>query len=80
MVEIYDYSKMPLYLTSFMKVVFHISIILLTIILITSLLLWLVGVKIKSEKTIKIGMKLSISMILLLCLLFGMITLIAKII
>ena len=79
MVEINDYSKMLLILNNYMRVVFHISIILLTIFLIISIMMWLVGVRIKSEKTIKIGMRLSLSMIVLLCLMFGTIILIANI-
>ncbi len=78
MVEIYDYSKMPLYLTNYMRVVFNVSIILLTIFLIVSLAIWLVGVKIKSEKAIKNGMRLSLSIIVLICFMFGIIIFIAE--
>ena len=78
MVEINDYAEIPLILNNYMRVVYHISIILLTIFLIISLTLWLVGVKIKSEKAIKNGMRLSLSMLIILCSMFGIIVLIAK--
>lgn len=78
MVEINDYSEILLILNNYMRVVYHISIILLTILLIISLIMWLVGVKIKSEKAIKNGMRLSLSMLILLCSMFGIIVLLAK--
>ena len=79
MVEIYDYSKISLNLSGYIRTSFYITIILLTIFLISSLIIWLVGVKIKSEKTIKVGMRLSLGMLLLIFLMFGMVILIAKI-
>lgn len=78
MFELYDYSVISLYFNSYLKVMFNISIILLTIFLIASLVMWLVGVKLKSEKTIKKGMRLTLIMIFLLVLMFGMIIMIAN--
>ena len=61
-----------------MKIMFHVSITIITIFLIISLLLWLIGVKIKSEKAIKSGIRLSLSMLLLEFLMFGIIIFLLK--
>ena len=49
-----------------------------TLILIISLILWLVGVKIKSEKAIKMGIRMSITFLVAEILLIGLVLLIAN--
>ena len=61
-----------------MKITFEFSTTLLTIILITSLILWLIGVKIKSEKAIKMGIRMSITFLVAEILLIGLVLLIAN--
>lgn len=66
------------YINRIMKITFEFSTTLLTVILIVSLILWLIGVKIKSEKAIKMGIRLSISFLVLDILLIGLVLLIAN--
>lgn len=66
------------YINRIMKITFEFSTTLLTVILIASLILWLVGVKIKSEKAIKIGIRLSVSFLVLDIPLIGLVLLIAN--
>ena len=77
MIEIERISQASLYLRKAVGNVFNISIILITIFLIISLVLWLIGIKIKSEKAIKNGIRLSLSMTILEILMFGIIIFIA---
>ena len=74
-----DLTQTSIYVENAIKVVFKISIILVTILLIISLILWLIGIKIKSEKAIKKGISLSLSMLYLELLMFGIVIFIAKI-
>ena len=66
------------YINRIMKTTFEFSTTLLTIILITSLILWLIGVKIKSEKAIKMGIRMSITFLVAEILLIGLVLLIAN--
>ena len=66
------------YINKTMKIAFEFSTTLLTIILITFLILWLVGVKIKSEKAIKMGIRMSITFLVAEILLIGLVLLIAN--
>lgn len=66
------------YINKIMKITFEFSTTLLTIILIISLILWLVGVKIKSEKAIKMGIRMSITFLVAEILLIGLVLLIAN--
>lgn len=66
------------YINKIMKITFEFSTTLLTIILITSLILWFVGVKIKSEKAIKMGIRMSITFLVAEILLIGLVLLIAN--
>ena len=66
------------YINKIMKITFEFSTTLLTIILITFLILWLVGVKIKSEKAIKMGIRMSITFLVAEILLIGLVLLIAN--
>lgn len=61
-----------------MKITFEFSTTLLAVILIISLILWLVGVKIKSEKAIKMGIRMSITFLVAEILLIGLVLLIAN--
>lgn len=75
-----DVNTMQLsnYINQCMKVTFEFSIVLVTAILICSLVLWLIGIYIKSERAIKMGIKISISFLILEMLLIGTILIIAK--
>ena len=66
------------YINKIMKITFEFSTTLLTIILIISLILWLVGVKIKSEKAITMGIRMSITFLVAEILLIGLVLLIAN--
>lgn len=66
------------YINRIMKITFEFSTTLLTVILIISLILWLVGVRIKSEKAIKMGIRMSVSFLVLDILLIGLVLLIAN--
>ena len=66
------------YINKIMKITFELSTTLLTVILIVSLILWLVGVKIKSEKAIKVGIRMSITFLVVEILLIGLVLLIAN--
>ena len=66
------------YINKIMKITFEFSTTLLTVILIVSLILWLVGVKIKSEKAIKMGIRMSITFLVAEILLIGLVLLIAN--
>ena len=66
------------YINKIMKATFEFSTTLLTIILITFLILWLVGVKIKSEKAIKMGIRMSITFLVAEILLIGLVLFIAN--
>ena len=66
------------YINKIMKTTFEFSTTLLIIILIISLILWLVGVKIKSEKAIKMGIRMSITFLVAEILLIGLVLLIAN--
>ena len=66
------------YINKIMKITFEFSTTLLTVILIISLILWLVGVKIKSEKAIKMGIRMSITFLVAEILLIGLVLLIAN--
>lgn len=66
------------YINKIMKITFEFSTTLLTIILIISLILWLVGVRIKSEKAIKMGIRMSITFLVAEILLAGLVLLIAN--
>lgn len=66
------------YINKIMKATFEFSTTLLTIILITFLILWLVGVKIKSEKALKMGIRMSITFLVAEILLIGLVLLIAN--
>ena len=61
-----------------MKITFEFSTTLLAVILIISLILWLVGVKIKSEKAIKMGIRMSITFLVSEILLIGLVLIIAN--
>lgn len=66
------------YINRIMKITFEFSTTLLTVILIVSLILWLIGVKIKSEKAIKMGIRMSITFLVAEILLIGLVLLIAN--
>ena len=66
------------YINRIMKTTFEFSTTLLTVILITSLILWLIGVRIKSEKAIKMGIRMSITFLVAEILLIGLVLLIAN--
>ena len=66
------------YINKIMKITFEFSTTILTVILITSLILWLIGVKIKSEKAIKMGIRMSITFLVAEILLIGLVLLIAN--
>ena len=66
------------YINRIMKITFEFSTTLLTVILIISLILWLVGVRIKSEKAIKMGIRMSITFLEAEILLIGLVLLIAN--
>lgn len=73
-----DFSNTFNYINQCMKVTFNFSLILLTIIQIISLVLWLIGIKIKSEKAIKMGIRMSVSTLLLNALMIGIVLVIAN--
>lgn len=60
-----------------MKYTFNFSLILLTSLLIIALVVWLIGIKIKSEKAIKMGIKVSITTLILNLLLIGIVVIVA---
>ena len=66
------------YINKIMKITFEFSTTLLAVILIISLILWLVGVKIKSEKAIKMGIRMSITFLVAEILLIGLVLFIAN--
>lgn len=66
------------YINRIMKITFEFSTTLLTVILIISLILWLVGVRIKLEKAIKMGIRMSITFLVAEILLIGLVLLIAN--
>ena len=66
------------YINKIMKITFEFSTTLLAVILIISLILWLVGVKIKSEKAIKMGIRMSITFLVAEILLIGLVLIIAN--
>ena len=66
------------YINKIMKITFEFSTTLLAVILIISLILWLVGVKINSEKAIKMGLRMSITFLVEEILLIGLVLLIAN--
>lgn len=66
------------FINRIMKITFEFSATLLTVVLIVSLILWLVGVKIKSEKAIKMGIRMSISFLALEIFLIGLVLFIAN--
>ena len=66
------------YINKIMKITFEFSTTLFTVILIISLILWLVGVRIKSEKAIKMGIRMSITFLVAEILLIGLVLLIAN--
>ena len=66
------------YINKIMKITFEFSTTLLAVILIISLILWLVGVKIKSEKAIKMGIRMSITFLVAEILLIGLVLLIVN--
>ena len=66
------------YINKIMKITFEFSTTLLAVILIISLILWLIGVKIKSEKAIKMGIRMSITFLVAEILLIGLVLLIAN--
>ena len=66
------------YINKIMKATFEFSITISTVILIVSLILWLIGVKIKSEKAIKMGIRMSITFLVAEILLIGLVLLIAN--
>ena len=66
------------YINKIMKITFEFSTTILTVILIISLILWLIGVKIKSEKAIKMGIRMSITFLVAEILLIGLVLLIAN--
>lgn len=66
------------YINKIMKITFEFSTTLLAVILIISLILWLVGVKIKSERAIKMGIRMSITFLVAEILLIGLVLLIAN--
>lgn len=72
-----DFSNILQQANQIMKYTFNFSVILLTIILIISLVIWLIGIHIKSEKAIKSGIKTSISILLLLSILIIIVIVIA---
>ncbi|MCI8308811.1 MAG: hypothetical protein HFJ45_01035 [Clostridia bacterium] len=61
-----------------MKCAFNVSIIFLVMMMIISVFIWLIGVKLKSEKAIKTGIRISISMLIIIILLIGIILIIAN--
>ena len=73
-----DFSNTFNYINQCMKITFNFSLILLTTILIISLVLWLIGIKIKSEKAIKMGIRMSVSTLLLNVLLIVIVLIIAS--
>ena len=66
------------YINKIMKITFEFSTTISTVILIVSLILWLIGVKIKSEKAIKVGIRMSITFLVAEILLIGLVLLIAN--
>ena len=66
------------YINKIMKITFEFSTTISTVILIVSLILWLIGVKIKSEKAIKMGIRMSITFLVAEILLIGLVLLIAN--
>lgn len=73
-----DFSNTFNYINQCMKVTFNFSLILLTIIQIISLVLWLIGIRIKSEKAIKMGIRMSVSTLLLNALMIGIVLVIVN--
>lgn len=73
-----DFFKINNLINVCMKATFNFSIIFFTIILIFSLVLWLIGIKIKSEKVIKMGVKISISVFFIEMLLIIVVLIIAE--
>ena len=71
-IQIFEYRN------KIMKITFEFSTTISTVILIVSLILWLIGVKIKSEKAIKMGIRMSITFLVAEILLIGLVLLIAN--
>ena len=64
MIELYDVNDLNITsnvsFDGVLKTFFVSSVIIMTIIILTSLIVWMIGTKVKSEKAIKFGVKSSI--------------------
>lgn len=72
-----DLTQTINFINQCMKYTFNSSLILLTSLLIIALVVWLIGIKIKSEKAIKMGIKISITTLILNLLLVGIVVMVA---
>lgn len=72
-----DLTQTINFINQCMKYTFNFSLILLTSLLIIALVVWLVGINIKSEKAIKMGIKISITTLILNLLLIGIVVIVA---
>lgn len=64
-------------MNNLMKNTFNVSIIFLIMTMILAVIIWLIGVKLKSEKAIKMGVKISINMLIIFILCIGIVLIIA---
>lgn len=73
-----NFSEIIIILNTIMKKTFYISLIVLGILEIIFLLLWSVGIFLKSEKMIKIGIKMSITILSLIVIIVVALILLTK--
>lgn len=73
-IEINQVTKL---MNNLMKSTFNVSIIFLIMTMILAVIIWLIGVKLKSEKAIKMGVKISINMLIIFILCIGIVLIIA---
>ena len=73
-IEINQVTKL---MNNLMKNTFNVSIIFLIMTMILAVIIWLIGVKLKSEKAIKMGVKISINMLIIFILCIGIVLIIA---
>lgn len=74
-----DFSNILYSFNQLMESGFYISLFILVFILISFQILWLIGIKIKSEKLIKLGVRISFTTLFLILFLILTIIVVAKI-
>lgn len=70
-----NFSEIAIILNLIMKKTFYISLVSLVILEITFILMWSIGIFLKSEKTIKTGIRFSITILILITIIIVLILL-----